>query len=145
MMKKLLFLFISMFALTAYADNDKPIKVAEMPKEAQQFINAHFANRQVAMAKVEESFMDRSYEVIFTNGDKVEFDKRGRWEEVDCEYSEVPAAILPVAIQTYLTKNYPNVKVLKVELTDRKGYEVELSNDFELDFDKKFNLIDIDR
>ena len=41
-------------------------------------------------------------------------------------------------------KQYPNAKILKIELTDRKGYDVGLSNDVDVEFDKKFNVIDID-
>jgi nitrogen fixation protein len=54
-------------------------------------------------------------------------------------------AILPEAIRQYVTKNYPDAKVLKIEVTDRKGYDVELSNGFELEFDKRMNVIDVDR
>jgi len=57
----------------------------------------------------------------------------------------VPQAIIPAAIQQYVNKNYPDAKVLQIELTDRKGYDVDLSNGFELEFDKRFNVIEIDR
>ena len=43
-----------------------------------------------------------------------------------------------------MQKQYPNAKILKIELTDRKGYDVGLSNDVEIEFDKRFNVIDID-
>ena len=43
-----------------------------------------------------------------------------------------------------IQKQYPNAKILKIELTDRKGYDVGLSNDVDVEFDKKFNVIDID-
>ena len=36
--------------------------------------------------------------LIFTNGDKLEFDKKGVWTEVNCKYSAVPVAV--VAYQT---------------------------------------------
>lgn len=145
-MKKYVFLLVSLFVfnLTVLADDDKPIKVTEMPGEAQTFIKKHFANQSVAVAKMEKDWMDRSYEVIFTNGDKVEFDKKGKWTEVDCEYSQVPVAVIPAAIQKYINQHYPNTKVLKIELKDKRGYEVELSNDIELEFDKHFNITDID-
>ncbi|MCZ2607976.1 PepSY-like domain-containing protein, partial [Bacteroides fragilis] len=39
--------------------------------------------------------------------------------------------------------NYPDAKVLKIE-RDKTDYEVKLSNGWELKFDSKFNLIDID-
>lgn len=146
-MKKFVFLVVSVFVVnfTAWAGNDKPIQVSEMPKAAQQFIQSHFANQSVAMAKVEMEFMNKSYDVIFTNGDKVEFDKKGKWTSVDCEHTQVPQAVLPMAIQKYLGKHYPEAKVLKIEMTDRKGYDVDLNNGFELEFDKRFNVIELDR
>jgi len=146
-MKKMLFLFACLFAmsLNVSAGNDKPIQVTEMPKAAQQFIKNHFASQSVAMAKMETEFMSKSYDVIFTNGDKVEFDKRGHWTNVDCEHSQVPQAIIPMAIQKYVAKNYPDTKVLKIEVTDRKGYDVDLNNGFDIEFDKKFRVIEIDR
>ena len=146
-MKKFVFLFACLFAMTlnVSAGNDKPIQVTEMPKSAQQFIKNHFANQSIAMAKVETEFMDKNYDVIFTNGDKVEFDKKGKWTKVDCEHSQVPQAIIPMAIQHYVAKNYPDAKVVKIEVTDRKGYDVDLSNGFDIEFDKKMNVRDIDR
>ena len=146
-MKKIVFLFISLFAMNfvALAGNDKPIQVSEMPKAAQLFIKNHFADLSVAMAKVETDFLDKNYDVVFTNGNKVEFDKKGNWTNVDCEHTQVPVAILPEAIRQYVAKNYPDAKVLKIEVTDRKGYEVVLSTGFELEFDKRMNVIDVDR
>ena len=146
-MKKFTFLFVCLFAmsLNVLASNDKPIQVTEMPKAAQAFIKSHFADQSVAVAKVENDFMNKSYDVIFTNGDKVEFDKKGNWTNVDCEHTQVPVAILPEAIRQYVAKNYPDAKVLKIEVTGRKGYDVELSNGFELEFDKRMNVIDVDR
>ena len=81
--------------------------------------------------------------MIFTNGNKVEFDKKGEWTEIDCKHTVVPTAIIPTTIQKYVTTNYPDTRVLKIE-RDKKEYEVQLSNRVELKFDLKFNLIDID-
>ena len=146
-MKKMMFLFVSLFVmnLAVFADNDKPVQVAEMPKEAQAFVKSHFANQSVAVAKMETDFLDKTYDVIFTNGDKVEFDKKGNWTKVDCEHTQVPQAVIPVAIQQYVGKNYPDAKVVKIEKTDRKGYEVDLSNGFDIEFDKKMRVVEIDR
>ena len=144
-MKKLVFLLVCLFTLqtVARADDYKPIQVTQMPQLAQQFIKQHFSDSKVALAKMESDFLYKSYEVIFTNGNKVEFDKKGNWEEVDCKHTSVPVAIIPAAIQKYVTTNYPDAKVLKIE-RDKKDYEVKLSNRTELKFDLKFNLIDID-
>lgn len=144
-MKKLVFLLVCIFALqtVARADDDKPIQVTQMPLQAQQFIKQHFANGKVALAKMESDFFYKSYEVIFNNGDKVEFGNKGDWEEVNCRHKSVPTAIVPAAVRKYVTTNYPDTKILVIE-RDNKGYEVELSNRTELKFDLKYNLVDID-
>ncbi len=145
-MKKIVLLLVCVFGLSfsAKAFNDKPIQVSELPQAAQQFIKTHFANQTVAMAKVETEFLSKSYDVIFTNGDKLEFDKNGKWTNVDCEHSQVPTAVLPVEIQKYVQTHYPQSKVTQIELTDRKGYDVELSNHLEIEFNKKFQVVDMD-
>jgi len=145
-MKKLTLFWVYMFVFSAaiWASNDKPIKIAEMPQQAQTFIKNYFSTHSVALAKMESDVLSKSYDVIFTNGDKVEFDKKGRWTNIDCEHSVVPAGAVPQSIKEYVQKQYPSAKILKLELTDRKGYDVELSNDVEIEFDKKFNVIDID-
>ena len=144
-MKKLVFLLVCLFTLqtVARADDDKPIQVTQMPQPAQQFIKQHFADSKVALAKMESDFFYKSYEVIFTNGNKVEYGKNGNWQDVNSKYTSVPTAIIHTTIQKYVTTNYPDTRVLKIE-RDKKEYEVQLSNRVELKFDLKFNLIDID-
>ena len=146
-MKKIVFLFVSLFVmnLAVLADNDKPIQISQMPKKAQSFVQKHFADQSVAVAKMETDFLDKTFDVIFTNGDKVEFDSKGKWTNVDCEHSQVPVEILPDEIHKYVTRHYPQAKVVKIELTDRKGYDVELNNGFDLEFDKRLRLREIDR
>lgn len=144
-MKKLLLLFVCLFTLQSVvrADNDKPVQVNQLPQQAQQFIKQHFADSNIAMAKVESDWLDKSYDVIFTSGDKVEFDKKGNWTEVNCKFSSVPEGIVPAAILKYVKTTYPDAKILKID-RDKKDYEVKLSNKWELKFDLRFNLIDMD-
>ena len=54
-MKKLAFLLIGLVALqaTAFAADDKPVKVTDLPQTAQQFISDHFSGHKVAMAKMD--------------------------------------------------------------------------------------------
>lgn len=145
-MKKFAVLTVALlfvFALTGRADNDRPIAVDQLPQKAQQFIKQHFPKSKVALAKEEREFLDLRYEVVFANSAKIEFLKDGEWKEVDCKYSAVPAAIVPVKIAEYVAKNYEDVQIVKIDRSKRE-YEVDLSNGLELTFDTKFNLIDID-
>lgn len=145
-MKKVMILFLSLFLVQALvkADNDKPIEFNQLPQSSQQFVKKYFASKAIALIKMDSDFFDRSYEVIFSNGDKVDFDKKGNWKDVDCRYSELPEIIVPIQIRNYVAKNYPGVKILKVEKEDRGKLEVGLSNNLDLTFDSKFNLVDID-
>lgn len=145
-MKKILFVFAAFLLIgvsAAKADNDKVINKNELPAQAQQFINEHFANIKLSYAKLERDFLERSYEVLLTDGTKLEFSSKGTWLEVDCKYGEVPAAVIPAPIKNYIKENYPGERVLKIE-RDRSNYELKLSNRLELTFDKDFRIIDID-
>lgn len=144
-MKKLFVLFVGLFALISVvkADDDKAISVDQLPAQAKQFISQYFSSSKVAVAKMEKDFFDKNYDVIFADGNKVEFNKEGIWKEVDCKYSIVPAAIIPVTIQTYVSSNYANAKIVKID-RDKRDYEVKLDSGMKLTFDLKFNLIDID-
>ncbi len=145
-MKKIVALFVCLLAVSfsLRADDDRPILFEQLPAEAQAFVKEYFPQEKVALAKVERDFFEKKYEVIFTNGSKAKFFRNGKWKEVDCKYSAVPEAILPSAITQYVKTNYAGQMVLKIEKEDHGGYEVKLSGGLELEFDRYFNLIDID-
>lgn len=144
-MKKLVMMLVCMFAVhtMVMADNDKPIQVNQLPAKAQTFIKTYFKSQKVTLAKQESELFYKSYDVVFTNGEKVEFDKAGEWTEVQCRQSEVPAQIVPEAIKNYVKANYSDAKILQIE-RDKKEYEVKLSNRWEIKFDSKMRVIDID-
>lgn len=144
-MKKLALFLVCLFALqtVVMADNDKPIQVNQLPAKAQTFLQTYFKEIKVAFAKVETELFSKKYEVLLTNGEKVEFDSAGDWTEVQCRQNTVPAPIIPEAIRNYVTTHYPDVQIIQIE-RDRKEYEVKLSNRWEITFDSKMRVIDID-
>ena len=153
-MKKIVVLFVSMLVLatTASAGNDKPIQVSQLPQTAQQFIKKYFGDRKVAFAK-EESDFRKSYEIAFKavnmidlvrkNGDKIEFDRKGEWTDIDCKYSAVPTGIIPAPIAKYVADNYPDNKIVQIE-RDTRSTEVKLDNRMEIKFDKQHRVIEMD-
>lgn len=145
-MKKITLILMYLFILcvfTIHADNEKPIKVSQLPAAAQQFIKQHFADRKVALAKMETEFVAKNYEVIFIDGGHIDFDSKGNWKEIECKSSSVPVAVIPTQIMEYVSENHSNTTIKKLK-KDRREYEVKLSNRVELSFDMKFNLTDID-
>ena len=144
LMKKLLFLLLSVFTLqTAWADNDKVITVNQLPAKAQTFIQQNFPSEKVAFANMEKELFDTSYDVMFVNGNSVEFDKNGEWTDLKCKHSAVPSKAVPAQITKFVTDNHAGAKILQLE-RDKYSYEVKLSNLWEIKFDTKFNVIDMD-
>ncbi len=144
-MKKLFLLLVSVFTMqVAMADNDKPVTFEQLPQVAQQFIRQNFADREIAFSKMEKEWFDTSYDVLFTNGDKLEFDKKGQWKEMYCKFTAVPEKAVPAPIVKFVNDKYPGVKILVIE-KDRYEYEVRLSNFWEITFDLQFNVIDMDQ
>lgn len=143
-MKKLAVLLVAIVAIfgVAKADNDRPVNVNQLPKAAQVFVKKHFAGKQVALAKEDKGFINSSYDVIFTDGSKVEFDGKGNWKEVKC--SKVPVAIVPAQIAAKARELYKDAVIVKIEKKDNGGYEVKLSNRQELEFNRQLQLTDID-
>lgn len=146
-MKKFTILLASFFAalstLPVFAGNDRIITADELPAAARQFIQTHFEGIEVSYAKVDEEFFDKEYKVLFINGAKVEFLKNGDWKEVDCKYGEIPAGIVPPQILDCLSKRFSGRTVVCID-RDRRGYDVELDNGLDLEFDGQFRLVDID-
>ncbi len=143
-MKKIILSFVCiLIATTVFADNDKPISVDQLPANSQTFIKTHFPDSKVSYAKMEKEIFDKSYEIVFVDGSKVEFDKKGEWKDVDCKHTQVPVKIIPAKVLTYITANYQGVAVIEID-RDSRDYEVKLNNGLELKFDMKFNIIGID-
>lgn len=145
-MKKILSFIVAVLALggVACADVDRPIGFDGLPAEAKQFISEYFPGREVTFATVDGHMLGRSYEVIFSNGDTVEFDDRGAWTEVVCREGGVPAGIIPRPIAEYVGRNYPDAVIVEINRS-RNQYDVELSNGWDIEFDRNFNVTDLDR
>lgn len=125
------------------ASNDKPITVSQLPQAAQHVLKTEFKGRKVALSKMESGLISKSYDVIFTNGDKIEFDRNGNWTDIECKKSGVPANLVPSQIRQYVKKNYSSQRIVEIE-KKRGSYEVKLSKGVELTFNKNFKVTHVD-
>lgn len=79
-MKKLFFVLVSLLiAGTAVA---QPSQLNGLPMAAQQFINTYFSQWNVADIRMHKNIMQKSYNVHFTNGSKIEFNNQGQWTKI---------------------------------------------------------------
>ncbi len=144
-LKRMVLAMLSFVALSisASANNDKPIELDQLPQVAQQVVNKHFAGKTVAMVTLESGILDKEYDVVFTDGNKIEFDKKGQWTNIECKKSTVPSALVPAQITKHVNAKYAGKRIVKIE-KDNRHYDVELSNGLDLTFNKNFKVVEID-
>lgn len=146
-MKRINILLAAFWLLTlpALAQGDRISKNPnDLPRQSREFLDKHFTGVAISHIKIEKNLIGvDSYDVILTDGSKIEFDKAGAWEEIKRPAGAVPASLLPAFIKKYVAEQYAGIDVLAIE-KDAKEYEVKLQNGIELKFDLQGNLTDID-
>ena len=144
-MKKIFIALACVFTLVtnACADNYQPITQTQLPEKAQTFLSTYFPEAKASLVRKEIDVIELNYDVIFADGSKVEFDRKGNWTEIDCLTHSLPAGIVPEAINKIINTHYPETKVIKIE-RDHREIDVKLNNRVELTFNKNLQLIDID-
>lgn len=120
-------------------DDDRVITYDQMPQAAQTFLKQHFAKKVPLVVTADWD----DYTIRYESGEKVEFDKKGNWKDIECYSTKVPAAVVPEQINAYLNQNYPGKSVIKLE-RHRSVYEVKLNNGMEIEFNRNFQVIDVD-
>ena len=115
----------------------------QLPTAARQTTSMHFPGRKVAPAKVESEFFSKSYSVIFTNGEKIEFDGNGNRTEIKCKRTAVPSSLIPAKTAVHVRENYNGCRILETE-KDNGETEVTLSNRIEITFNGRMEVIDIE-
>lgn len=131
--------FVLTMCMSVMADNDRVITFDQLPTQAQTLLKKHFADKVPLVVTVDWD----DYKVMYQSGEKVEFDKKGNWKEFECKTSAVPTALIPEQIKTKVKTTFPGAVILKLD-RDRRGYSVKLNNGMEIEFDKKFQVVEID-
>jgi Protein of unknown function (DUF2874). len=122
---------------------DSIITADRLPDAARSFINEYFDENTISYIKKDRGLANISYEVVLQDGTEIEFDKSGNWDSIDCKRNAVPAGLVPDAISEYIQVNFPGQLIVKID-REAFGYEIELSSDLELKFDKNGKMLEID-
>lgn len=143
-MKRIMFLicmFLMMGTTYSIAGDGYVVGIQQLPAGAQEVMTKCFADRTILTILKERD----EYEVIFNNGEKIEFNKKGEWTEVSCHTTQVPDILIPDPIKARIKADFANSKIVKIDRSSNgKKYEVKLNNGLEVEFDKKFNVIKVD-
>ena len=122
---------------------ERSITFDKLPVQARTFINSHYLSSEVLQVLKDESLIRPEYTVYIAHGISVEFDYNGSLEKITSNETPIPEDVIPAQIKDYVARHYPDATFSEYEV-DRKHYEVKLSNRIELNFNKKFHLMEID-
>ena len=123
-------LFIAVFSSAVLMANDMPIQANQLPKQAQDFINANFANDPVVYAEQDRN----SFKAELQSGVEIDFDKSGNWTDVTSERTPLPTNFMPTAIVKSVQAKYPQVPILEIS-KEYSGYKLKLGNNREVYLD----------
>ena len=137
--KAILLMVAILIGFSAKADHDQVITYNQLPANAQAMLKQYFANKVPLVVTMDWD----DYTIVYDSGEKVEFNKQGEWKEIDCRTSFVPTALIPEQIKANVKTSFPGTTILKLD-RNRRGYEVKLNNGLEIEYNRAFQVIDID-
>ena len=134
-------LFIGIALANTSCNNGKKTEVINT------FVKTYFPDTEV-MANIKDGL---DCDVTLSDYTQIGFDGnlfgKIEWDEVDCRHASlsttVPAALVPVEITNYVNRIHGSQTITKIA-KDNRGWDIELSNGIEIEFDKRFNVIDFD-
>lgn len=141
----LMCILVMVVAFTACSNDDdndveQMIEAHELPQMAQDLISQNFPDAEYVYIKKEIDKGKIEYEVKLSNGFELDFDAEGNWTSVDGKGLQIPDAIIPEPILTYVQNEYPGTFIREME-KKMDGIEVELSTDVDLKFDQDGNFL----
>jgi hypothetical protein len=144
-MKKMMALVATLvLAFTACADDyQRVVQFRSLPVSAQSFIQKHFNQEDVLRVVMEKEGLFNEYSVYMKDATEIDFNHQGNLLSVDCQYSPVPASIMPQAVVDYVNYHFPDAYITDYVVKARR-LEVGLNNDLELIFDLDGNFLGID-
>mgnify|MGYP001033934110 FL=1 len=120
-----LFAMLLVLFTVSCSSEDKEFDYAALPMSAQLFVKQYFADASYSRVEKEKDNGFWEYEVLLSDGSKVEFNEKGEWTSVECKYSEIPVGIIPTVIAEDIAKKYPDLKPYKIE-KEVGGYEIDI-------------------
>lgn len=117
----------------ACTDDDKVVGENELPASAKTFVSTYFDSAKVATAYKDGN----EYEVMLSNGVRIDFNRSGEWTDVDAPLNEaLPTGFYPKTIDAYLLANMNGAGINEIS-KERYGYDVELVTGIDLRFDSE--------
>ncbi len=113
-----------------------------LPDAITAFIKQQFPNATIAGVEPDHDHGGLEYDVYLNDGTQIDFDANNQWDQVE-SMRGVPAFFIPKGVANYVRSNYQNVAITKIN-KEYHGYEIELANGVDLNFDRSGNFMGMD-
>ncbi|PTY40993.1 PepSY-like domain-containing protein [Brachyspira hampsonii] len=124
-----------LFAVSAFSA-DIAIQANQLPKKAQDFVKANFANDQIVYAEQDR----QSYKVELASGVEIDFDKNGDWTDVAGNNQPITTKFVPANIIKAIEAKYPQVPVLEIS-KEYLSFKLKLGNNREVYVDNNGKIV----
>ena len=126
---------IMMLSIATVFATDMPIQANQLPKKAQDFVSANFANDQIVYAEQDRN----SFKVELASGVEIDFDRNGNWTDVSAKMP-LPTKFIPTAVIKAVETKYPQVPVLEIS-KEYNSYKLKLGNNREVYVDNSGKIV----
>lgn len=115
-----------------------------LPGKARTLISQNFTSA-ISLVEEEKSMGSvKEYEVTLADGSEISFTADGEWKSIDTPNNRpIPAGLVPTAIAKYVASKHAGAFIVGLE-KKKNGYEVELSNGVDMEFDSIGNFVKYD-
>lgn len=145
-MKKTFFMIAAIlaFIFTSCSSESYSHDAQNLPDKAKSVISQYFKSSITLVKEEKEAFSGKEYEVVLANGSEITFDSDGEWKSIDTPVSmAVPQALVLPSISSYVAANHAGTFIVGIE-KNKKGFEVELANGVEIQFNKDGGFLQYD-
>ncbi len=133
---------VDTMAQAAQAQQAAATTAQSLPEAITAFLKQHFPNATVVGVEPDHDHGGLEYDVYLNDGTQIDFDANNQWDQVE-SMRGVPAYFIPKAIANYVRSNYQNMTITKVN-KEYHGYEIELANGLDLNFDSSGRFLGMD-
>ena len=127
---------VMMLSIASVFAADMPIQANQLPKKAQDFISANFANDPIVYAEQDRN----SFKAELQSGVEIDFDRNGDWTDVASERTPLPINFIPANIINPVQAKYPQVPVLEIS-KEYNSYKLKLGNNREVYVDNSGKIV----
>ena len=129
-------LFLTILSASILTAADMPIQANQLPKKAQDFISANFANDPIVYAEQDRN----SFKAELQSGVEIDFDRNGNWTDVASERTPLPTKFIPANIMKAVEGKYQGVVVLEIS-KEYLSYKLKLGNNREVYVDNNGKIV----